>query len=55
MLAGAALVLACDIVSRLINYPYEIPVGTLIGVMGTLLFLYLLYAPPKRTRRYANT
>lgn len=44
MLSGGALVLACDIFSRLINYPYEIPVGTIIGIVGTLLFLYLLYA-----------
>lgn len=52
MLSGGALVLACDIVSRLINYPYEIPVGTIIGVIGTILFLYLLYARPKRVRRH---
>lgn len=55
MLSGGALVLACDIVSRLINYPYEIPVGTIIGVVGTVLFLYLLYARPRRGRkRYEN-
>ena len=55
MLSGGALVLACDIVSRLINYPYEIPVGTIIGIIGTILFLYLLYARPLRAhKRYAN-
>lgn len=55
MLSGGALVLACDIGSRLINYPYEIPVGTIIGIVGTVLFLYLLYARPLRARkRYAN-
>ena len=55
MLSGGALVLACDIASRLINYPYEIPVGTIIGIIGTILFLYLLYARPLRARkRYAD-
>jgi iron complex transport system permease protein len=29
---GAGLVLACDIAGRLIRYPYEIPVGTVIGL-----------------------
>ena len=50
MMSGAALVLACDILSRLVNYPYEIPVGTIIGIIGTILFLYLLYARPRRSR-----
>lgn len=39
---GAGLVLACDIAGRLIRYPYEIPIGTMMGVIGSLLFLYLL-------------
>lgn len=39
---GAGLVLACDIVGRLIRYPYEIPIGTMMGVVGSALFLYLL-------------
>ena len=50
MMSGAALVLACDILSRLVNYPYEIPVGTIIGIIGTILFLYLLYERPRRSR-----
>ncbi|WPE23731.1 Petrobactin import system permease protein YclN (plasmid) [Shinella zoogloeoides] len=40
---GAGLVLACDIVGRLIRYPYEIPVGTVMGVVGAALFLWLLF------------
>lgn len=39
---GAGLVLACDIVGRLIRFPYEIPIGTMMGVVGSALFLYLL-------------
>jgi iron complex transport system permease protein len=39
---GAALVLACDILGRLIRFPYEVPVGTILGVVGAILFLMLL-------------
>jgi iron complex transport system permease protein len=41
-LLGAGLVLACDIVGRLVRYPYEIPVGTVMSVLGAGFFLYLL-------------
>lgn len=41
-LLGAGLVLACDIAGRVVNYPYEIPIGTMLGVVGSGLFLYLL-------------
>ena len=40
---GACLVLFCDIIARLIRYPFEIPVGTVLGVLGAILFLYLLH------------
>ncbi|MCB1398750.1 MAG: iron chelate uptake ABC transporter family permease subunit [Rhodobacteraceae bacterium] len=43
---GAVLVLACDIVGRLVRYPYEVPVGTVLGVIGSALFLWLLYREP---------
>lgn len=39
---GAGLVLTCDIVGRLVRFPYEIPIGTMMGVVGSILFLYLL-------------
>jgi iron complex transport system permease protein len=39
---SAAFVLLCDIMARLIRYPYEIPVGTLAGVIGCLIFLALV-------------
>jgi iron complex transport system permease protein len=41
-LLGAGLVLTCDIVGRLIYAPYEIPIGTVMGVVGSALFLALL-------------
>jgi iron complex transport system permease protein len=46
--AGATLVLACDIVGRLVRFPYEVPVGTILGVVGSGLFLWLLYRGPTR-------
>lgn len=39
---GAAFVLACDIAGRLLLYPYEIPIGTVVGVVGSAIFLHLL-------------
>lgn len=39
---GATVTLACDILSRVIRYPYEIPVGTVLGVLGAAVFLAML-------------
>lgn len=41
-LAGAALTLLCDLFGRLIIAPYEIPVGTVMGVVGSAMFLLIL-------------
>ena len=41
-IAGAALTLICDLFGRLIIAPYEIPVGTVMGVVGSALFLMIL-------------
>jgi len=46
-LIGALLVLACDIAGRLLRYPYEIPVGTVLGVVGAFAFLVILHARPR--------
>lgn len=45
---GAALLLACDLVARLVVRPYELPVGMILGVVGAALFLTLLYMRPAR-------
>jgi iron complex transport system permease protein len=39
---GAVLVLACDIVARVVRFPYEIPLSVIVGTVGALLFLWLL-------------
>ena len=41
-LLGAVFVLACDILGRVIIYPYEIAIGVTVGVIGSGIFLYLL-------------
>ena len=45
-MSGAILVLGCDILGRLIRYPYEIPVGTVMGCVGGVVFLWLLFRRP---------
>lgn len=45
-LLGASLVLLCDILGRVIVFPFEIPVSTVFGVLGTALFLWLLLRKP---------
>ncbi len=44
---GAGLVLVSDVLGRVLRYPYEIPVGTVFGVIGAAVFLWLLYARPR--------
>jgi iron complex transport system permease protein len=39
---GAVFVLFCDILGRLIIYPYEISIGLMVGIIGSAMFLYLL-------------
>lgn len=41
-LLGAVFVLFCDIVGRMIIYPYEIPISLTVGVIGSGIFIYLL-------------
>lgn len=42
MLLGAILLLVCDIIGRLIIFPFEVPIGMMIGMLGGILFLILL-------------
>lgn len=39
---GAGFVLACDLVSRLVIHPFEMPIGTVMGVLGAGIFLVML-------------
>ncbi len=46
-LFGAGFVLVCDVIGRTIRYPYEVPVGMVMSVLGATVFLALLL----RTRK----
>ncbi|NEW07458.1 ABC transporter permease [Paenibacillus sp. SYP-B3998] len=41
-LLGAVFVLFCDILGRVVIYPYEIPIGLTVGILGSAIFIYLL-------------
>lgn len=41
-LVGAGFTLACDVLGRVINKPYEVPVGTIAGVIGGVVFVVLI-------------
>lgn len=41
-LLGAALVLVCDLVARTVIHPFELPIATVLGVVGAVVFLILL-------------
>jgi iron complex transport system permease protein len=47
---GASLVLICDIIGRVVRYPFEIPVGTIMGIIGALIFLWILYGRERHAR-----
>ncbi|TDL78904.1 ABC transporter permease [Peribacillus frigoritolerans] len=42
-LLGAVFILFCDILGRIIIYPYEISIGLTVGVIGSIIFIYLLF------------
>ena len=49
-LFGAFLVLVCDIVSRVLLFPYEIPISMIISIIGGIAFIVLILRGPKYAR-----
>lgn len=41
-LIGALFLLVCDIISRLLIFPYEIPIGLTVSILGGVIFLVLI-------------
>ncbi len=39
---GAILLLFCDILGRLVVFPYEIPIGMTVGIVGGIVFLVMI-------------
>lgn len=42
-LTGALFVLVCDVAGRLVIRPYELPIELIIGTVGSLLFIVLIF------------
>ncbi|WP_332527728.1 ABC transporter permease [Niameybacter sp.] len=49
-LIGAVFLLVCDIVGRIVIFPYEISIGLTVGVVGSIIFLVLIL----RRKNYAS-
>ena len=41
-LFGAIFVLVCDMIGRVVIYPYELPIELIIGILGSVIFIGLL-------------
>lgn len=44
---GAIFLLICDIIGRLIIFPFEVPIGMTVGLIGGVIFLILLVRKQK--------
>lgn len=50
-LFGALFVLVCDMIGRVVIYPYELPIELIVGILGSLLFIAMLFWRLKNGRR----
>lgn len=50
-LSGALFVLVCDIIARLVIYPYEVAIQLIVGIIGSILFLFILFRRLKHGRK----
>lgn len=50
-LSGALFVLVCDIIARLVIYPYEVAIQLVVGIIGSILFLFILFRRLKHGRK----
>lgn len=50
-LAGAIFVLVCDIIARIVIAPYELPIELVIGIIGSIIFIGLLFYRLKNGRK----
>lgn len=41
-LLGAVFLLFCDVLGRLVVYPYEVSISLTVGVLGSIIFLFLI-------------
>ena len=50
-LAGALFVLICDILARIVIFPYEVAIQLIVGIFGSILFLFILFRKLKHGRK----
>ena len=50
-LFGALFVLVCDMIGRVIIFPYELPIELIVGILGSLVFIGLLFYRLKYGRK----
>lgn len=50
-LFGALFVLVCDMIGRVIIFPYELPIELIVGILGSLIFIGLLFYRLKYVRK----
>lgn len=41
-LIAPIFLISSDILGRVVRYPYEMPIGLIVGVLGSGIFLYLI-------------
>ncbi len=50
-LFGAIFVLVCDMIGRIVIAPYELPIELIVGILGSLIFIVLLFYRLKHGRK----
>ena len=50
-LFGAIFVLVCDVIGRLVIFPYELPIELVVGIVGSIVFCLLLFYRLNHGRR----
>lgn len=51
-LFGALFVLICDMIGRIVIFPYELPIELVIGVVGSVIFALLLFYRLQNGRKH---
>lgn len=49
-LTGTGIVIACDIVSRILIMPFEVPVSLILGTLGAIAFMVIILSQRKQRR-----
>lgn len=50
-LFGSLFVVVCDVIGRLVVWPFELPIELIIGILGSVIFIILLFLRLKRGGR----